>query len=137
MASHVVCLGQHIIATTTTPYPTLNQPPWTPATLATSKTKKKQQHLPEQEEFKVTVPPLIPISGLCPGCKEPLVWGDLVRPLSVACASSRGSNRGMGVWQGPDIAAQVFDGQARNEELQSSAQEGSDDNHWFNMLTQK
>ena len=43
--------------------------------------------------------PLLPIGGDCPACGAVgLVWGDVVKSLSVACATSRGNNRGKGLF---------------------------------------
>ena len=69
--------------------------------------------------------PLLPVRGPCPLCARVLVWGERVRGLSAACASSRGHNRGRGVWE-------ATDGHTREEETESEEDEG----HWTNLLTQ-
>lgn len=54
------------------------------------------QHFLTEEQKVTDTPYLIPISGRCPGCKQELLWGDLIRQRRYAleedtCSEATGS----------------------------------------------
>ncbi|XP_018008017.1 structure-specific endonuclease subunit SLX1 [Hyalella azteca] len=146
LVSHPLCLGRLLLLQETVRrHPTQSLPTWIQLNTEDSRhaltsSQRGSKNLSTGSQLKKSsqpttsldvsvVAPLIPVDGTCPRCKGYILWGELVRPLSVACASSRGGDRGKGVWVAHE---------EENEERESDlTDDDEDEDHWTNLLTQK